>query len=183
MQKAVKKYLDLTIFGSIAAIILGVLFLVFPASSLDVIRWIIAILAFAVGSIIIVGELTKRSGSPLFGATAIGAIFIVIGLIFATRPAAINIFTIVLGAWFIVTALGTMRYDAALKGSAAYTSGLLTLVSLVVGILLIVNPWGGSISMMILLGVSLIVFGIASAANIMVLRNNLKDIAKKLGIK
>lgn len=183
MQKTVKKYLDLSIFGSIAAIVMGIIFLVFPGGSLDVIRWIIAILSFAVGTVIVVGELTKRSGSPLFGATAIGAIFIVIGLIFATRPAAINVFAIVLGAWFIVTAVGSVRYNTALRGSAAYVSGLMTLISLAAGILLIVNPWGGSISMMVLLGASLIVFGIASAVNLSVLKTNLKQIAKQLGIK
>ena len=158
MQKTIDKYLNLSIFGSIAAIALGIILLVFPGASLDVIRWIIAILAFAVGAIIIVGELTKRSGTPFFGATAIGAIFIVVGLIFATRPAAINIFAIVLGAWFIVTAVGSVRYSAALRGSAAYVSGLMSLISLAAGILLIVNPWGGSISMMVLLGASLIFF-------------------------
>ncbi|MBR5620935.1 DUF308 domain-containing protein [Candidatus Saccharibacteria bacterium] len=183
MQKTVKKFLDLSIFGSVVAIVLGILFLVFPIESLDVIRWIIAIITFVIGTTIIIGELTRRGAGPIFGVTAIGAIFMVIGLVFATRPAAMNVFSIVLGAWFIVTAVSAARYDAALSGSAAYVSGLMSLISMAVGILLIINPWGGSVSMMIVLGVGLIVFGISSAINVYVLKNNLKDIAKKLGLK
>ena len=183
MQNLIKNYLNGAIFSSVSAIVLGILFFVFPETSLDVIRWIIAILAFVAGAALIISELTKKSGTPYFGATALGAILIVIGLVFATNQTAINIFAIVLGAWFIVTAVGGARYSFALTGSAIYVSGLTTLVSLVVGILLIVNPWGGSISMMVLLGASLIIFGIASAVNTLVLKNNLKDVAKKLGLK
>ncbi len=183
MQKTVKKFLDLSIFGSVVAVVLGILFLVFPVESLDVIRWMIAIITFVIGVTIIIGEFSRKGAGPIFGVTAIGAIFMVIGLVFATRPAAMNVFSIVLGAWFIVTAVSAVRYDAALSGNAVYVSGLMTLISLAVGILLIVNPWGGSVSMMVLLGASLIIFGIASAVNVYVLKNNLKDIAKKLGLK
>lgn len=183
MQKTIKTFLNASIFGSVVAIVLGILFLIFPVESLDVIRWIIAIIALIAGASIIISELASRRAMPVFGITAIGAILIVIGLIFATRPAAINVFTIIIGAWFIVSAIGSMRYDAALSGGAAAFSILMSLIALVVGILLIVNPWGGSVSMMVLLGASLLVFGISSAINIFVLKGNLKDISKKLGLK
>lgn len=180
MQQIVNRYLKASVISSIIAIVLGILFLVFPVASLDVFRWIIAITAFVIGFLVLAAELSKRKNTPVFGATVFGAILIVIGLIFATRPAAINIFTIILGAWFIVSALGSLRFTYALNGNTAFFSVLMSLIALIVGILLIVNPWGGSISIMVVLGASLIVFGIVSAINISVLKNNVKDIAKKL---
>lgn len=180
MQQLVKNYLNASIVGAIVAIILGILFLVFPIGSLEVFRWIIAILAFAIGILVLAAELSKKYDLPVFGATAIGAVFIVIGLIFATRPAAINIFTIVLGAWFIVSGLGSLRFTSALSSGGAFISVLMSLVSLAVGVLLIVNPWGGSISLMIVLGASLLIFGIVSAINTWILKGNLNEIAKKL---
>ena len=182
MQNAIKRFINGAILGAVITVVLGILFLVFPEEALDVFRWIIAIFAFIGGAFMIIAELSKTRSAPFFGATALGAVLIVIGLIFATRPAAINIFAIVLGAWFIVSALGSLRFTAALSNGAAFFSVLMALVSLLVGILLIVNPWGGSISMMILIGVSLIVFGAASLIDACVIKRNAKDVAKKLGI-
>ena len=181
MQNTIKNILNASIASSVIAVVLGVLFLIFPVEALDVFRWIIAILAFATGGFIFVNELTKRKDAPHFGATAIAAIFVVIGIVFATRPAAINIFTIILGAWFIIMALSSLRFTAALSGSAAFCSVLMALISLIAGILLIVNPWGGSISIMIVLGASLLVFGATSAINTLVFKSNLKALSRKLG--
>jgi len=180
MQKTIKSILRASIVSSIIAVVLGILFLVFPVEALDVFRWIIAILAFAAGVFMIIAELSKRGGLPVFGVTAIAALFIVVGIIFATRPTAINIFTIILGAWFIISALGSLRFTSALPGSAAFFSVLMALISLIAGILLITNPWGGSISIMLILGASLIVFGVTSAINTLVFKSNMEELVKKL---
>ena len=181
MQNTIKKILRASIISSVVAIIFGILFLIFPVESLDVFRWIIAILAFGIGIFILVSELSRRYSMPYFGATAIAAVFIVIGIIFATRPAAISIFSIILGAWFIISALGSLRFTSALSGGAAFFSVLLALISFVAGILLIANPWGGSVSMMIVLGASLLVFGVASTINTLVFKSNLDDLSKQIG--
>ena len=179
MQKIIKNYLNAAIAGSAMAIILGILLLVFPAISLDVFRWIIAIMSFTAGVMVIVTELSKHRNAPLFGTTAIGAVLIVVGLIFAARPAAINIFSIILGAWFIVTAIASLRFIAALKGGAAFFTTLMAIISAIAGFLLITNPWGGSISMMILLGITLIVFGVSTAMNVMIFKGRIDELDKK----
>ncbi len=180
MQETIKKMLNASIASSAVAAALGILFLIFPAEALDVFRWIIAILAFAVGGLMLFNELSRRKSSPQFGATVIAAVFIVVGFIFATRPAATNIFSIILGAWFIVSAIGTLRLTMSLKGSTAFMSALLALVSFIAGILLITNPWGGSVSIMVLLGVGLLVYGVSNAINTYVFKSNLKELARRL---
>ena len=180
MQENIKKLLNASIASSVVAAILGVLFLIFPVESLDVFRWIIAILSFAIGGLMLFNELARRKSSPHFGATAIAAIFIVVGFIFATRPAATNVFSIILGAWFIISAIGTLRLTMSLRGSSAFMSVIFALVSLIAGILLITNPWGGTVSIMVLLGVCLLVYGVSNAINTYVFKSNLKELSKRL---
>lgn len=165
--------------AAIAFIVLGLIFFIFPESMLSILRWIIAILSIASGVGILASELTKRNITPFFGTTALGAIMIVIGLVFATQPGATGIFAIVLGAWFVISSITTLRLSASLNGASAFASTVLSIVSFICGLLLILNPWGGSISMMAFIGIMLIIYAVAFLVDLLVLKSNLKEISKK----
>ena len=179
VQKKINGYLNAGIMTAAVFIVLGVLFLVFPEGFLNILRWIIAVVSIVSGASMIAAELTRKKGAPFFGATALGAILVVIGLIFATHEGATGIFAIVLGAWFIVSSLATLRFSSALTGSSAFLSTLMAIISFVCGLLLIINPWGGSVSMMIVIGILMIVYAASTLVDLCVMKGHLKDLSKK----
>lgn len=178
MKDRIKKFINSAIITSVAFIILGIVFICFPEGSLDLIRWIVAIFFFTAGAYMIAANAGSRQ--PMFGASMLGVIMIIGGLIFAFNERVMNILPIVLGAWFIISSLSTISYSTALQNSNAKAFSIITSVlAIVCGILLIVNPWGGQIAMMTFAGIMMLIYAISSLIDLLTLKKNLQDINKK----
>ena len=178
MKDRIKKFINSAIITSVAFVILGIVFICFPEGSLDLIRWIVAIFFFTAGAYMIAAN--AGSKRPMFGASMLGVIMIIGGLIFAFNERVMNILPIVLGAWFIISSLSTISYSTALQNSNAKAFSIITSVlAIVCGILLIVNPWGGQIAMMTFAGIMMLIYSISSLIDLLTLKKNLQDINKK----
>ena len=178
MKDRIKKFINSAIITSVAFIILGIVFICFPEGSLDLIRWIVAIFFFTAGAYMIAAN--AGSKRPMFGASMLGVIMIIGGLIFAFNERVMNILPIVLGAWFIISSLSTISYSTALQNSNAKAFSIITSVlAIVCGILLIINPWGGQIAMMTFAGIMMLIYSISSLIDLLTLKKNLQDINKK----
>ena len=178
MKGKVKSFINSAIIMAVSFIILGLVFILFPEGSLDTIRWITAIFFFAAGAYMLAANASAKQ--PMFGATLLGVILLIGGLVFAVNEGVMNIFPIILGAWLIISALSTVQYSIALQSpNAKAWSGLTSILSIICGILLIVNPWGGQIAMMKFAGIMMVVYAISSLINLITLKNNIKDLSKK----
>ena len=180
IRKKINSFINTSIGTSLAFILLGILFLVFPETSLDLIRWIIAVLFIGVGAYLIVSDFTRRGMIPFFSTSLIGVILLVIGFIFAVQPDVMNIFPIVLGALFIIAAVSSSRFTTVLRGTTAGTYAIIaTVLSIICGVLLIANPWGGNISMMMFVGIMMIIYAMSSLVDMVVLKKNIKELSKQ----
>lgn len=178
MREKVKKFINSAIITAVAFIVLGLVFIFFPEGSLDLLRWVTAIFFFTAGVYMIAAN--AGSKRPMFGATILGVIMLIGGLVFAFNEGVMNIFPIILGSWFIISSMSTVRYSYALKSTNARTwSMLASILSIICGIILIVNPWGGQIAMMIFAGIMMLIYAVSSLINLITLKNNLKDISKQ----
>lgn len=180
MKNKIKTVINSAIIMTAAFALLGLIFIIFPQGSLDTIRWIVAI-SFLVSGIYV---LARNAGSkhPMFGGTIFGSILIIIGLVFAFNPGIMNIFPIILGAWFIISSMSAIRYATALKDSNAKTWSFATSVlSMLCGLVLIINPWGGQVAMMTFAGIIMLIYAISSLIDLVTLKNNLHDLNKKFG--
>ncbi|MBQ6394033.1 DUF308 domain-containing protein [Candidatus Saccharibacteria bacterium] len=178
ISKKIKWLIGGAICISVIFIILGICFVAFPAGSLNIIRWILCVMALVMGISFIVADFSRKL--PGFGTAAAGAILIVAGLALAFHPAVMNIFPVALGAWFIVTAISYLRLGFSLPGVSGIISILTALISLACGILLIINPWGGQISIMIFAGIMMIAYGVSSAISTTIFGVNLSDLEKSV---
>lgn len=180
MKNKIKTFINSAILMAVAFAVLGLVFIIFPEGSLDTIRWIVAIFFLVAG----VYMLARNAGSkqPMFGGTVLGAILLIVGLVFSFNPGIMNIFPIILGAWFIISSMSTVRYATALQDSSAKTWSFATsILEIICGLLLIVNPWGGQIAMMTFAGIMMLIYAVASLADLITLKKNLNDLNKKFG--
>lgn len=177
IKKKINGFINTTIGVSALFMALGVLFLFFPETSLDVIRWLIAAMALISGVYLIAADFSRKRSSLFFSTVGIGTVLVIIALIFAVYPNVMNIFPMVIGAWFIVSAISSLRFATTLKGTSAGTLSIITAVlSLVCGVLLIFNPWGGQISIMIFAGVMMIIYGLFNIVDMLTIKRNIKDV-------
>lgn len=181
MQKKLNSFINSSIIISLAFFILGLVFLTMPSLSLDIIRWIIAIGSLIIGALLIAADLGRNRAMPFFSTTLIGVVLLVIGLIFIRHERVMDIFPIVLGAIFIINAFSSSRLTMALRGTTAgrYAT-ITTILAIICGILLIANPWEGSLSMMIFAGIMMIVYSASTFVDMIVLKKNVKSLTKEL---
>ena len=181
IQKKVNTFINSSILVSMAFFVLGVVFLAMPGLSLDIIRWVIAISALVIGTLLIAADLGKNRAFPFFSTTIAGIVLLIIGLVFIRHPRIMDIFPIMLGAVFIVNAVSSGRLTAALKGTTAGKYAVVTtILAIVCGVLLIANPWEGNISMMIFAGIMMIIYSASTFADMIVLKKNVKALTKEL---
>ena len=181
MKDKIKGYINASIFTAAAFVILGIIFIIWPGLSLDVIRWIISIAALAVGAYFIASDLSRNRSFSLFNESMLGTLLVILGVVFAVNPNVMNIFPIVLGAWFVVSAVSACRVTANLKGTSAYAASLLmAILSMIAGIVLIINPWAGSEMMMMFVGIVMVVYSLSSMIDMIMLKKNLKTVEKQV---
>ncbi len=181
MQKQIKNYLNASIIMSVAFILLGLIFIIWPGTSLDVVRWVISICALALGAYMIALDFTRNKGFSPFNGLMLGTLLVILGVIFAINENIMNIFPVILGAWFVVSAVSTCRVTTNLKGTQAYWPSLIAAVlSLVAGIVLIINPWAGSEAMMMFVGIVIVVHATSSLIDFVMIKKNLKTVQKKV---
>ena len=178
MKSKVKKFINSAIIMAASFLILGLVFILFPEGSLDTIRWITAIFFFAAGAYMLATNASSKH--PMYGATILGVILLIIGLIFAVNDGVMNIFPIILGIWFIISSMSTIRYSTAIQNSNAKTWSLMTSgLAIICGVLLIINPWGGQIAMMTFVGIIMVIYALSSLIDLVTLKKNIQDLSKK----
>ncbi|MBR3264319.1 DUF308 domain-containing protein [Candidatus Saccharibacteria bacterium] len=181
IQKKVNTYINSSILVSLGFFVLGIVFLAMPSLSLDIIRWVIAIGSLILGMILVAADFGKRRTFPFFSTAVVGIVLLIIGLIFIRHPHVMDIFPIILGAIFIVSAFASGRLTAALRGTnAGIYATITTILAIICGILLIANPWEGNISMMIFAGIMMIIYSLSTFIDMIVLKKNVKELTKEL---
>lgn len=179
LKKKINSFINASIGVSAIFVALGILFLLFPGTSLDVIRWIISAFCMIAGVYFIASDFSKRKVSPFFSTLTLGAVLVIIALVFAVYPNVMNIFPIVIGAWFIISALSTLRFANTLRGTNAGSLSIVTTTLIFIcGLLLIFNPWGAQISIMIFAGILMIVYGISNIVQMATIKGNIKDVSE-----
>ena len=160
----------LLLLGGLASLVIGVLLLVWPSRTLEVIAILVGIELLIVGAIQIGLAFAAPSGSrtvPMLG----GALAGVAGLIVIRHPGgsllvialAVGIFLVVSGVIKLVAA-----FDA-ISGRGWLMLG--ALVDLAIGVVLVAWPQFGVSSLGVVLGIALVVRGILEAAGSFALRS------------
>lgn len=181
MQKKIKSFINASIITEIAFAILGLIFIIWPGVTLDIIRWIISISTLALGAYFIATDLSRNHSFSLFNESMLGTLLIIVGVVFAINPGVMTIFPVILGAWFVVSSVSVCKVTTNLKDTPAYAPSLIAaMLSMIAGIILIINPWAGSEMMMMFVGIVILVHAISSLIDMIMIKSNLKSVSKKI---
>lgn len=180
IEKKVKHFINASIGTSVIFLVLGLIFLVAPGLSLDIIRWFFAIVALSAGLSIIIRNSMRRAYA-FSGTTVIGVMLVMIGLVFTFYPSIMNVFPILLGVWLIASAISSLGAASTLKNkSDSVVVTVTSIISIVCGILLMVNPWSGSISIIMLAGIMMMLHALANIIDLAVFKKNFNDLSENV---
>ena len=167
---------------SIIFLLLGIIILIYPQISINVLAYMIAGL-FIVSGIYLIGIdlYTRNLFFPMD--TLLNGIFsILLGVITLIYP---NIFRviipIILGTYFIVTSILKLRIVSILKDidtSSWILSIITTILSIICGIILIINPMDTSIALTIFAGIMIMIYSISNIIDMTIFKRNINDIVK-----
>lgn len=169
-----KSYLKGQIWISIIGIILGLVLVIYPKASMDIIAGTIAILLIIAG---IYGVINDNKNKVVVNSVSMtsSVILIVIGFVLFFHQEIIeSIIPIVLGIAFTVSGLQKIRYAMMVKDMAKnWTAPLIAaIITTLVGIIMIINPVGTGASLTLFLGIMILIYSISNLTDTIMLKKN-----------
>ena len=156
------------IYRAVLAILLGLALLIWPADALKYVVMLIGIVFLAIGIIAFIissrnREEHQRSFAPLSG---IGSV--ILGLLLVCLPSTFaTVFMFLLGFILVVAAVGQFVTLAAARqfGRIAPVSFLFPVLILIVGIVILFDPFSSAESVFILFGITAVFYGVTDLLN------------------
>lgn len=181
MIDIIKKELNISIVSSIAYIILGIIIVLNPATTLNVISIAISALAIVTGIIITIINITelKKEGNPIFG-----ILLVVMGIALIIYPNSLNILiSLGIGIWFISSSINRIKFAIMLKDVKEIkwlVILIIAIVTLIIGISFIFAPLASAITLATISGILMIIYSICDIFEIIFIKKNIKAIQNAL---
>lgn len=177
MKDFLKKNGRNSILVSILLVVLS-LFLIFsPNTSLKIIMMALGIVLAINGIFHMVSYFSATKELKMFSfELTLGVISLIIGLIFIFNPDIINTFlSIIIGGWIILQSISSIELAMNMKDSTSHWFVLLiiSIVTLLIGVVLLFNPFAGTI-LVTACGMMLLIFEIINIAETSVMMYYIK---------
>lgn len=177
------KYINSSIVISVLLMLLGIGIFIYPTMSLKVFSYSIAIIISLFGLFLIIEDIRYNIGM-LFDFSLLGIMFFLLGLILLKYPNTLtSLIPIFLGIWFIVSGFVKGRWTYYLsdyKLSIRILSFIMSILSIVCGIIFIFNPLDGANYIASFVGILLIIYSISDIVDMIIFKINVNKIYKNI---
>ena len=180
----VKKMSIVSIIFSIIFIAIGIFLLLKPETAINIICYVLGVLLILWGVVSMIQFFSdKTSESYLSISFIFGAFMFIFGLIILIKPEIIaSIIPLLLGIWMLINGVTKLSYSLTInKLSNATISIVGSIFIIILGVLLIFNPFAGAKSLVQIIGISFIVYSVIDLAESIALTFSLKKNEKAEG--
>ena len=182
MNKFFSKIIRSSLISSVGLAILGVLLIFESEATIVSISYIIGGVLVAMG---ILGSMKYFYSEPQnFMDMVYGIITVILGIIVITNPQAIaSIIPFIMGILIIISSVTKLQYAHTLnkhQNSLWKTTLILSIITLIFGLVLVFNPFKGAVFLTRLVGGILLIYGILDVISTITIRNTFKGIHKAL---
>lgn len=180
MRKEINKYLNLSIVMSILFAILGIILVVSPESSISTISYMLAAFLLVYGIYNFIDSFTIN---PIFFFMKMtsSVISIILGIVIFLNPEIFkNLIPISLGIFFVINGIFKTRMSFIIKDVDNYfiLSLIASILTIICGIVLIINPSISAIMITTMIGIIVIVYAIFDIVDAFILKHKVKEISK-----
>ena len=150
----------LSLLGSVVLILIGLYVVIHPGSSLNMVVKIVGIALIIYGAIGVVGYLTGKSEKNTVN-FIVAILIVIVGLFFFTSPSkVVSFFPTVTGILLIVA--GVRDILSAIRTKGNLVPLVLAIITLIFGLIILLNPFGTVEILATVFGIALIYNGITS---------------------
>lgn len=173
----IKKMSITSIVFSLIFILTGIFLLLRPETAINIICYVLGVLLLLSGVVSIVQFFSdKTSDNYLSFSFIFGAFVFIFGLIILIKPAIVaSIIPLLLGVWMLINGVTKLSYSLTInKFNNSTVSIIGSILIIILGILLIFNPFAGAKSLVQIIGISFIVYSVIDLAESIALTFSLK---------
>ncbi len=182
MLKKLNQIINEAIGISIIFLLLGIIFLIFPNISIKIVAYLIAIILIGSGIYLTYLEIYTKSFLLPIDTLLNGILSILFGIIILIYPDIFKIMIpIILGTYFILDSIFKLKLVILLKridNKSWIVTLLLTILSIICGIILILNPIDSSIALALFAGITLIIYSLSGIIDMILFKKNIHDLTK-----
>ncbi len=182
-KNIINKNFNATIISSIVTVILGVLLFFQAENTLKTISYIIGIFLLVAGIATLIKVIVDKQERIYLNTSFIMGIFgAIIGFVLLINPTLLtSILPFCIGVWMIISGAMKVQTALALKDAndKTWTKVMIfAIVVLVLGLLLIINPFGSAVIVTKIIGICLVIYSIADIVGTSMLKKEVKDTVK-----
>lgn len=180
MVKSMNKYINLSIVLSCLFALIGILLIVWPKASLDTFSYMIGSFLLLYGIFNLIDSFTINPALCFFQMTS-SILSILFGIVIFLNPDIFeSILPIVLGIFFIINGAFKTRLSLVIKDiDNNYIISLFTsILMMICGILLIINPNVTAVMITTMLGIVVIVYSVSDVIDMLIFKSRVKEISK-----
>ena len=181
MIDIIKKELNISILSSVIYIILGIIIISNPETTLNIVSTSISVLAIIYGGAITIINITKleKEGNLIFG-----ILLVVMGIALLIYPNSLNILiSLGVGIWFISSSVSRIKLAVMLKDVKEINWLIIlitSIITLLIGISFIFTPLTSAVALAIVTGILMIAYSICDIFEIIFIKKNIETIQKAL---
>lgn len=180
MEKYLKKISQISSITSIIFIVIGLFLIIKPETTLSLISYVLGIVILVNGIMNLVRYFSNRGNGNLYDfGFIIGIISVVIAVIFISNPNMIaSIIPLILGVWILVNGVVKFQFSMNLKNyrnSNTNRSMIISGFNILLGIILVLNPFKGAVLITRIIGAFLIAYAILDLLESRTIKKTLQD--------
>lgn len=182
MIKKLNSFINFSICISIMFIIIGIIMVIMPKMSLEILGVILSVILIINGVILMITDIKLNNNFIPVDILPASILSILLGIMMLIYPNILSIIIpLMLGTWFIMTSIFKIRltlYLSKIKNTPWILLMLISILSIVCGFILILNPIDSSVAITLFIGIVIIVYAISDITNMIVLKRNIKNLTK-----
>lgn len=171
------------IVSNIVLCLIGLIVSINPSLSINTVGIIASIYLIVHGIFLIIVDLKVSEFYIPFDGIIPGILSIVLGILLLIKPDVLaTIITISMGIWICLSSISIIKLSLAIKSNDSFWLLLfiLGIIDLIVGCLVIINPFDVSISIVVFIGIMVIIHSILNIIDMLIIKRDIKKITKVL---
>ena len=186
VDNKLKSMFRTSVIVSLALIIVGIFLIVSPETTLSFVSYGTGIILLITGLIPTINFFINKENQKYLDISFIfGIIFIIVGIVIIINPKIVaSIVPLLIGIWMIINGVIKLYYSILInKTIKSISSIIISLLILVCGLLLVLNPFGGAVTLTIIIGIFLVVYSVLDLAECIIIYVSNKKSKKEEDVK
>lgn len=186
IDNKLKSMFRTSVIVSLALILVGIFLIVSPETTLSFVSYGTGIVLLITGLIPTINFFINKENQKYLDISFIfGIIFIIVGIVIIINPKIVaSIVPLLIGIWMIINGVIKLYYSILInKTVKSISSIIISLLILVCGLLLVLNPFGGAVTLTIIIGIFLVVYSLLDLAECIIIYVSNKKSKKEDTVK